>query len=51
MINRVPKKYRQKYNKKRGWDEELVLFAVKTVGSAALFLVVAFGMDAYRLFH
>lgn len=51
MINRVPRKYRQKYKKKTGWDEDLVVLAVKTVGSTALFFMAAIGMDAYRLFH
>ncbi len=48
MIGRLPKKYRKKYEKKLGWDEELVFFAVKVVGSTGLFFVVAIGIDAYR---
>lgn len=51
MINRIPRKYREKYKQKPSWDEELVQFAVKVVGSASLFFLAAIGMDAYRLFH
>lgn len=51
MIGRLPKKYRKKYKQKLGLDEELVFFAVKTVGSAALFFITAIGIDVYRLLH
>ncbi len=51
MIHRLPKKYREKYKKKRGWDEELVFFAVKVVGSTALLFIVAAGVDIYDLIH
>jgi hypothetical protein len=51
MINRIPKQYRRKYEKKQGWDEELIRFTVKIVGSAALFFLAAIGLDVYRLFH
>lgn len=51
MISRLPKKYREKYKKKRSWDTELVLFAVKIIGSTALVFVVAAGVDVYHLIH
>jgi hypothetical protein len=51
MIRRLPKKHREKYKKKRGWDEELVLFAFKIVGSTVLIFVVAAGVDVYHLIH
>lgn len=51
MISRIPKKHRHKYKKGLGWDEKLLHFAVKVVGSAALLFTCAIGMDIYRLFH
>jgi hypothetical protein len=47
------KKYKQrkKYKRELGWDEKLTHFAIKVVGSAALFFIAAIGMDAYHLFH
>jgi hypothetical protein len=51
MINRLPKHYREKYKKKRGWDEELIMFAFKVVGSTALVFIVAAGVDVYHLIH
>lgn len=51
MINRLPKKYREKYKKKRGWDEELVIFVFKIVGSTALVFIVAAGVDIYDMIH
>jgi hypothetical protein len=51
MFSRLPRKYRKKYKKELGWDEEIVLFAFKVVGSATLFFVVAVGVDVYRLMH
>ncbi|MEI8096768.1 MAG: hypothetical protein WCG73_01530 [Candidatus Moraniibacteriota bacterium] len=47
----MKKEHKKKYKKELGWDEKLLRFAIKAVGSAALFLVAAFGMDAYRLLH
>lgn len=47
----MKKEYRKKYKRKLGWDEELVHFAVKVVGSTALFFIAAIGMDTYRLLH
>lgn len=47
MISRIPKKHRHKYKKELGWDEELVRFAVKVVGSASLFFLAAIGLDIY----
>lgn len=47
MISRIPKQHRHKYKKERGMDEELVIFAVKVVGSASLFFVAALGLDIY----
>ena len=51
MLHRLPKKYRNKYNKKLRWDEEVLHFAVKVIGSAALFFLFAIGADAYKMFH
>lgn len=51
MINRLPKKYRKKYRKQLGWDEELVFFVAKIVGSTALIFLVAAGVDIYDLIH
>jgi len=48
---RLKKEYRDKYKRALGWDENLLRFVVKTIGSAALFFVVAIGVDAYHLFH
>jgi len=48
---RLKKEYREKYKKKLGWDEELVQFAFKTVGSAVLFFVIAIGLDVYQFFY
>lgn len=47
------KKYKQrkKYKRELNYDEKLVHFAVKVVGSTALFFIAAIGMDAYRLSH
>ena len=47
----MKKEHKKKYKKNLGWDEELLHFVIKAVGSAALFFVVAIGMDAYRLLH
>ena len=51
VIKRLPKKYRKKYKKKLGWDEELVFFVAKIVGSTALIFLVAAGVDIYDLIH
>lgn len=51
MLHRLPKQYREKYKKKRGWDEELVVFAVKVVGSTALLFIVAAGVDVYHFIY
>lgn len=51
MFHRLPKRYRQKYKKARGWDEEIVFFVVKVVGSTALVFIVAAGVDVYHLMH
>lgn len=51
MINRLPKKYRKKYKKKLGWDEELVIFVVKIFGSTVLVFLFAAGVDIYRVMH
>lgn len=51
MLHRVPKKVREKYKKARGWDEEILFFVVKVVGSTALMLIVAAGVDVYHLMH
>lgn len=51
MIHRLPRKYRHKYKRKLGWDEELVVFVVKVVGSTALLFIVAAGVDVYHLMH
>lgn len=49
MINRLPKKYREKYKKKRDWSEDVASFVLKVVGSTALLFVVAAGVDIYHL--
>lgn len=49
MIHRLPKKYREKYKKKRGWDEEFLQFVLKVVSSTVLLFVVAAGVDIYHL--
>lgn len=51
MFGRLPKKYREKYAKPRSWDEELIIFAAKVVSSTVLLLLVAGGIDVYRLLH
>lgn len=51
MFRRLPKKYRKKYKKQRGWDEEILVFVVKIVGSTALLFIVAAGVDVYHLMH
>ncbi|MFZ2187063.1 MAG: hypothetical protein WAV46_00300 [Candidatus Moraniibacteriota bacterium] len=38
-------------SRKLSRDEEVMRFVMKAVGSAALFFVVAIGMDAYHFFH
>jgi hypothetical protein len=47
----MKKGYKHKYKRELGWDEELVYFAVKVVGSTALFFIAAIGMDTYNLLH
>lgn len=47
----MKKGYKHKYKRELGWDEMLVRFAVKVVGSAALFFIAAIGADTYRLLH
>lgn len=47
----MKKAHRQKYKREMSWDEGVVLFALKVVGSAALFFIAAIGMDTYRLLH
>ena len=51
MMARLPKQYREKYKKKRGWDEDLVFFVFKLVSSTVLIFVVAAGVDVYHLIH
>jgi len=48
---RLKKEYREKYKKKLGWDEELIFFVFKTVGSLALVFIVAVGIDMYHFLH
>ena len=47
----MKKRYKHKYKKKLGWDEELIFFVAKIVGSTALFFMIAIGVDAYRFLH
>lgn len=49
MIKRY--KQRKKYKRKRSWDEEVIHFAIKIVGSAVFFFIISAGMDVYHLFH
>ncbi|MBP6929646.1 MAG: hypothetical protein KBB77_01790 [Candidatus Moranbacteria bacterium] len=51
MIHRLPKKYKEKYQKTRTWDEDLIFFVFKIIGSAALLFIVAGGLDIYHLMH
>lgn len=51
MISRLPKKYKKKYQRKLGWDEEILFFVMKVVGSTTLVFVVAAGVDIYQLMH
>ncbi len=51
MIHRLPKKHREKYQRKRSWDEEALHFIVKVVSSTALLFLVAAGIDIYHLIH
>lgn len=51
MIHHLPKHYRKKYKKERSWDENILLFIFKIVGSTALFFVVAAGIDIYHFVH
>ncbi len=51
MIHRLPKKYREKYKKKRTWDEDVIMFVMKIVGSTALLFIVAAGVDIYHLIY
>lgn len=44
----MKKAYKQKYKKNLGWDEELIFFVAKIVGSTVLFFVIAIGIDIYR---
>lgn len=48
---RLKKEYRDKYKKKLGWDEELLRFAFKAVGSAVLFFTIAVGVDVYQFLY
>lgn len=49
MINRIPKKYRQKYAKPKSWDAEVMTYAFKIIGPIALFFIAAIGFDIYSL--
>jgi len=51
MLSRLPKKYREKYTKEKSWDEQVLFFVFKVVGSTALLFVVAAGVDVYHLMH
>lgn len=42
---------KKKYKKPLGWDEEILLFVMKVVGSTALLFIVAAGIDVYHLMH
>lgn len=42
---------KQKYQVKRSWDEELMIFVIKIVGSAVLFFIIAIGVDVYRFLN
>lgn len=47
----MKKEYKDKYKRKLTRDEETLQFAIKAVSTAALFFVVAIGMDVFHLFH
>lgn len=42
---------KKKYKRQLGWDEEILLFVMKVVGSTALLFIVAAGVDVYHLMH
>jgi hypothetical protein len=42
---------KKEHRRKPSWDEEIVFFVVKVVGSTALLFIVAAGVDVYHLMH
>ncbi|MDD2766974.1 MAG: hypothetical protein PHH40_04450 [Candidatus Moranbacteria bacterium] len=48
---RLKKEYKEKYKKKLGWDEKLIRFAFKAVGSAVLLFTIAIGLDVYQFLY
>ncbi len=51
MIQRLPRKYREKYARPRGIGGQVLFFAFKVIGPVALFFIAAIGLDAYSLFQ
>jgi hypothetical protein len=47
MIQRLPKKYREKYARPRGLGGQVLFFAFKIIGPVALFFIAAVGLDVY----
>lgn len=45
---RLTKEQKKKYQKERGWDEKLIQFAFKVVGSVAFLFFTAVGIDIYH---
>lgn len=42
---------KKKYKRQLSWDEEIVFFVMKVIGSTALLFIVAAGVDVYHLMH
>lgn len=51
MMQRLPRKYRAKYERPTAVGGQVLLFAFKVIGPVALFFVAAIGLDAYSLFR
>ena len=51
MIQRLPRKYREKYARPRGLGGQILFFAFKVIGPVALFFIAAIGLDVYSLFQ
>lgn len=45
---RLTKEHKKKYQKEKSWDEKLIRFAFKTVGSVVLIFFIAIGVDIYH---
>jgi len=43
----MKKKNKIKATRKKTWDEEIALFAMKIIGGASFFFILALGLDIY----